>query len=190
MVEGRSIERRKDGDVAQPGAPIQLGFLTVLHEASGYLGGYLVTNSWGRPLEFRVSSAVQPNRVQQILYGTSLPGYLYGELIGKTLVEKTATPAALIFTDRQAVMELRSSVDVPIVWLAAGEAAPEQIGVVIKPATDVRPALVTSLRFAEDVPKVESILEQIGASFDLLEPFSRVREAMTEARKMGVTSRG
>src|SRR5437879_1147063 len=31
---------------------INLGFLTVLHEANGYLGGYLVTNNWGRPLEF------------------------------------------------------------------------------------------------------------------------------------------
>src|SRR5262249_11542133 len=32
--------------------PPTLGFLTVLQEASGYLGGYLVTNLWGRPLEF------------------------------------------------------------------------------------------------------------------------------------------
>jgi hypothetical protein len=190
MVGGRSDLLGKDGTVAQIGTSIQLGFLTVLHEASGYLGGYLVTNSWGRPLEFRVSSAVQPNRVQQILYGTSLPGYLYGELIGKTLVEKTATPAALIFTDRQAVLELRSSVAVPIVWLAAGEAAPDQSGILVKLATDVRPALVTSPRFAEDVTQIESILEQIGVNFDLLEPFSRVREAMTEALKMGVTSRG
>ena len=176
--------------MAQTGAPIQLGFLTVLHEASGYLGGYLVTNSWGRPLEFRVSSAVQPNRVQQILYGASLPSYLYGELIGKTLVEKTTTPAALIFTDREAVLDLRSSVDVPIAWLAAGETVPEQSGIVVKTATEIRPALVTSSRFAEDVSKIEAVLEQIGANFDLLEPFSRVREAVTEARKMGATSRG
>ena len=44
----------------------------MLHEASGYLGGYLVTNTWGRPLEFRLSSAVQPNRVQQILYAGTM----------------------------------------------------------------------------------------------------------------------
>jgi hypothetical protein len=190
MIEGRCNHRRKDGEVVQTSSPIQIGFITVLHEVSGYLGGYLVTNSWGRPLEFRVSSAVQPNRVQQILYGASLPAYLYGELIGKTLVEKTATSAAIIFTDRQAVMELRNSVAAPIVWLAAGETAPEQSGIVVNPATAIRPALVTSPHFATDVPGIESILEQIGAGFDLLEPFSRVREAMTEARKMGATSRG
>ncbi|HLW65051.1 MAG TPA: hypothetical protein VKS79_06980 [Gemmataceae bacterium] len=176
--------------MAQTGSPIQLGFLTVLHEANGYLGGYLVTNSWGRPLEFRVSSAVQPNRVQQILYGASLPAYLYGELIGKTLVEKTATQASLIFTDRQAVLELRNQFEIPILWLAAGEVAAEQDGIVVKPATNARPALVTFSRLSDDVPKIEAVLEQLGDHFDLLEPFSRVREAMTEARKMGVNSRG
>src|SRR5262245_11160690 len=41
--------------LAQTTATLNLGFLTVLHEASGYLGGYLVTNQWGRPLEFRLS---------------------------------------------------------------------------------------------------------------------------------------
>ena len=57
-------------------APLNLGFLTVLHEASGYRGGYLVTNVWGRPLEFRLSTAVQPTRVQQILYGGTLQPYI------------------------------------------------------------------------------------------------------------------
>src|SRR4051812_23734213 len=50
----------------------QLGFLSVLQENGGFLGGYLVTNYWGRPVEFRLSTAVQPNRVQQILYGPTL----------------------------------------------------------------------------------------------------------------------
>ena len=67
-----------------------VGFLSVLHESGGYVGGYLVTNAWGRPLEFRISSAVQPNRVQQVLYGDTLAAYLCGELIGKTLADKPA----------------------------------------------------------------------------------------------------
>ena len=50
-------------------ATLNLGFLMIVHEPNGYAGGYLVTNQWGRPLEFRLSTAVQPNRVQQVLYG-------------------------------------------------------------------------------------------------------------------------
>ena len=57
----------------------QLGFLTIVRDANGFLGGYLVTNLWGRPLEFRLSTAVQPNRVQQILYGHTLNSFICGD---------------------------------------------------------------------------------------------------------------
>ena len=40
-----------------------------------------MTNLWGRPLEFRLSTAVQPNRVQQILYAATLAEYVCGELV-------------------------------------------------------------------------------------------------------------
>ena len=84
-----------------------LGFLTVLHEANGYLGGYLVTNLWGRPLEFRLSTAVQPNRIQQILYGGTLRPYICADLIGKALVEKTSLAVQYVFTDTAAALDLR-----------------------------------------------------------------------------------
>src|SRR5437763_387 len=95
-----------------------LGFLTILHEPSGYLGGYLVTNQWGRPLEFRLSSAVQPNRVHKILYAGTLQPYLCADLIGKTLVEKTPTPAHLVVTDTPACLDLRLRLDLPVLWLS------------------------------------------------------------------------
>src|SRR3954471_18393012 len=104
-------------------AHLHLGFLTVFAEPTGYLGGYLVTNSWGRPLEFRLSTAVQPNKVQQILYAGTLTEYLCADLIGKTLVEKTATPAHLLVTDSPNVLPLRSRVDVPVVAALPAPAA-------------------------------------------------------------------
>src|SRR6202163_2939592 len=100
-----------------------LGFLTILQESGGYLGGYLVTNPWGRPLEFRLSSAVQPNRVQQILYGQSLEPYICGDLLGKTLVDKTATPAQIILTDHPAALDLRLRLDVPVALVHRSDAA-------------------------------------------------------------------
>jgi hypothetical protein len=176
--------------VAQTGAPLQLGFLTVLHEPNGYLGGYLVTNIWGRPIEFRLSTAVQPNRVQQILYGQSLPSYLHGELIGKTLVEKTASPANLIFTDRQAVLDVRNSLDLPVVWVASGELTAEETGILIRPGADRQPALFGHSRHPNDHAAIRAILDQLDTNLDLIEPFGRIREAIAEARKLGVTSRG
>ena len=89
-------------------ATLNLGFLTILHEPTGYLGGYLVTNNWGRPLEFRLSTAVQPNRVQQVLYGATLQPYIFADVIGKTLVEKTGLTVQMIVTDREPALDLRT----------------------------------------------------------------------------------
>jgi hypothetical protein len=163
-----------------------LGFLTVLHESNGYVGGYLVTNIWGRPLEFRLSSAVQPNRVQQILYAATLESYLSADLIGKTLVDKTTVPVQAIVTDREKILELRHRVDYPVVWLAPAEIAQTDGAVEVWPAQSGRGPLRCHSRFPDDAARARDLLGQLDSSFDLVEPFVRIREAIGEARKMGV----
>jgi hypothetical protein len=172
---------------------LNLGFLTILHEANGYLGGYLVTNLWGRPLEFRLSSAVQPNRVQQILYGGTLQPYICADLIGKTLVEKTGAAAQYVFTDREAALDLRLRLEIPVFWLALPNdplgSTMAASGACVRPAANGQGPILCHPRFLADVPAARKLLERLEGSFDLLEPFARIREAMSEARKMGVTSR-
>jgi hypothetical protein len=184
-----------DTAAAAPAAstPPQLGFLTVLHEANGYVGGYLATNSWGRPLEFRLSSAVQPNRVQQALYGGTLEPYVCGELIGKALVDKASVAVQLVVTDREAVLELRRRLDAPVVWLAppddARAAALAATGAAVRPASGGRGPLVHHPRYPGDGPAARELLGRLDAALDLAEPFTRIREAVGEARKLGVAAR-
>jgi len=164
----------------RPAGPLHLGFLTVLREAGGYLGGYLVTNVWGRPIEFRLSSAVQPNRVQQILYAATLEPYVCGDLIGKTLVEKTNTPVDLLVTDREPVLDVRLRVAVPVLLHKPAEAVR---------TTDGCPyAWCCHPRYPQDLAAARGLLERLDASFDLAEPFARIREAIGEARKLGVAN--
>jgi hypothetical protein len=164
-----------------------LGFLTVLQESNGYLGGYLVTNTWGRPLEFRLSTAVQPNRVQQILYASTLRPYICADLIGKTLVDKAGVSVQLILTDTEAVLELRHKLEVPVVWVTGP--ADVVSGPVVLPAKAGRGPVVIHPRFSTDLPVVREMLAGVEGLIDLAEPFTRIREAVGEARKMGVTSR-
>lgn len=167
-----------------------LGFLTVLHESNGYLGGYLVTNVWGRPLEFRLSSAVQPNRVQHILYAGTLEPYICADLIGKTLVDKAAVPVQLLVTDRATVLDLRLKLECPVVCLAAADdpqmMALSERGAVVAPAQAGKGSLLCHPRFPDDVAQTRDLLGRLDAGFDLAEPFVRIREAIGEARKMGV----
>jgi hypothetical protein len=170
-------------------ANLHLGFITVFPEATGYLGGYLVTNSWGRPLEFRLSTAVQPNKVQQILYGTTLTEYLCADLIGKTLIDKTGTPIHLLVTDTPNVLPIRSRVDVPAIATIADGKLPEDREVVTLSHPRSSQPIALDLRWAVDEELVRAILDRVDAALDLAEPFARIREAMGEARKMGVTNR-
>lgn len=173
-------------DLPQPRIELtNLGFLTILHEANGYLGGFLATNVWGRPLEFRLSSAVQPNRVQQILYASTLEPYICADLIGKTLVDKTAVPVQLIVTDRQTVLELRRKVECPVLWLASTEDA-GAAALVVRGAA-VNEKLLCHPQFLGDVATAREHLARLEGTFDLAEPFARIREAIGEARKLGVT---
>ncbi|MCI0380194.1 MAG: hypothetical protein L0215_21630 [Gemmataceae bacterium] len=154
-------------------AATQLGFLSVLREPQGYIGGYLVTNFWGRPLEFRLSSAVQPNRVQQILYGHTLESYVCADLIGKTLIDKTAAAARCILTDCAAVLDLRRRLDTPLALVHSA---------------DAEPAFATHPEFSQDAALCRELRENAG-NFDWNEPFGRVRAALAEARKLGVAAR-
>jgi hypothetical protein len=183
---------REEPAVASPvPAPLNLGFLMIVHEPNGYVGGYLVTNQWGRPLEFRLSTAVQPNRVQQVLYGSTLEPYVCADLIGRTLVEKTSVPAGLILTDCAAALDLRLRLEAPVVWLAAPDdpsaARLSEAGCCVRRAGAGRGAILCHPHFPSDVTVVRELLERLGGLIDPAEPFARIREAMAEARKMGVT---
>ncbi len=121
--------------------------------------------------------------MQQILYGETLPAYVCGELIGKTLIEKTATAAVWIITDNPLALDLRLRLELPVaLWHPAGETVHAPPGLV------VQPNLYCHARFADDVVAIRALIDRLGP-LDLGEPFLRIREAMGEARKMGVTNR-
>jgi hypothetical protein len=175
-------------------ATLNLGFLTILQEEGGYVGGYLVTNLWARPLEFRLSSAVQPNRVQQILYGGTLQPYICADLIGKTLFDKTTTPVQLVLTDKEAVLEMRWSLEVPVIWMAQPGDAVAAVwsgsGAEVRAGSERHGPMFCHPRFPGDVTSVREKLDRLEGIFDFEEPFARIRDAIAEGRKMGAAGRG
>jgi hypothetical protein len=166
---------------------VTLGFLSVAQEATGWAGHYFVTNAWGRPLEFRLTSAVQPNRVQAALYGPTLAEYLHADVIGRTLIEKTSVKPDLIVTDAPAALGLRSRIEIPVIALASAATPVPDSTTFSHPRSST--GLILLNRFAADRPAILALLEQVDTAVDLAEPFARIREAVTEARKMGVTNR-
>jgi hypothetical protein len=73
-------------------------------------------------------------------------------------------------------------VEAPVAWLAPAE-EPRAI------IRTTRGGLVFHPRFQSDAATVRDMLQRIDSTFDLAEPFQRIREAIGEARKLGVASR-
>jgi hypothetical protein len=83
---------------------------------------------------------------------------------------------------------MRLRVDTPVLWLA--NAVADDAAGCIRPANEERPALYRHPTVAADDSAIHQLLGRIETAFDLAEPFDRIREALCEARKMGVANRG
>ena len=160
-----------------------LGFLTVVeHEQHGLFGGYLVLTTGGRPLEFHCTAPVRPNRAQQILFGPTLQSYLYGEQIGQTLINKASAKPLVVCTDLGPALSVRDYVALPVVWVLSPQSTPAELpGMVDLRLGQNRLAVAAARR--DDCQEVSSRLESLAESFDLSEPFARIREAIEEAQR-------
>lgn len=178
-----------------------IGFLTVNEvEGQGLFGGYLVLNAVGRPLEFQCTAPVKANRAQEILYGRTLKPYLYGERIGFALLEKSKIKPALIFTDAEPALSLRTLSSVPVVLVEgddSGAAAAKSRR--LDAAHDRTPPHVHRLHrfhladqrlalpedYRNDENNVVQTWQAFADGFDLFEPFGRIHDAINEARGGG-----
>lgn len=158
---------------------LRLGFLCVVEtESAGFVGGILVTNRLGRPLEFQCTTPVKPNRTQVILYGPTLRSFVSGELIGKTLCERLNARPQLLLVDQPEMLSLRDSLPIPIACLVAEQGRGEL------PDQTLLGVGHNHLSFHSEHPEdhdtARELCEQIPADADLNEPLERVREALEE----------
>ncbi len=170
---------------AVPHDQFRLGFLTAVEDAErGLVGGLLITNRFGRPLEFQCTTPVKANRTQEILFGPQLRPYVLTELIGKTLLEKVGVKPHLVLTESSDLLALRDHVTMPVASLTESADNSEESLSLGK----------QRLRFHEshaaDRTEIAKQAAQIPDTADLKEPFDRVREALgetikTQAAKVG-----
>lgn len=166
---------------------LRLGFLTAIEvPENGFVGGLLVTNHCGRPLEFQCTVPVRPNSTQAILYGPTLAPFILGELIGGTLVEKAGVKPQLILTDRVQILELRNHVEQPV-GLVEPQAQAEDAHEADAPQSIRLGRQIVRFHpsHAEDHLAVSRESRHIPTDADLQEPFERVREALQETLRSG-----
>lgn len=176
----------------QPAAELAIGFYTVEQsEFAGWTGGLLVLNGGGRPLEFQCTLPIRPTRAHEILFGSTLRDYLIGEAIGPLLVSRCRNRPALICCDQPEALQLDTHGPCPLGLVCeAAETDEGPISDDMLPGYDRVELAGSTLRVAvERIDEVRQLVDRLGNLPDLIEPFSRIREAIEEAHKQVARSR-
>lgn len=77
-------------------------YLVTLHEQGSYLGGVMVTDDHGIPLDFKYTVPVVPTKVQKIIYGSVLEQYIRNHVvIGALAKELVQQPPFFVVPQHQ-----------------------------------------------------------------------------------------
>jgi hypothetical protein len=139
--------------------------------SGGRRGGYLLTTEYGRPLEFHYTTEVRFRGPQRVLYGAASGRRLDVELFALPLVDRQFAPPQIVFVDDEWLLGLRESTPAPVVALIECDAV----------GCEPWQALVHD-RHRHDLSAFEAVRTLCPPSFDWLEPFARLTEALAELR--------
>lgn len=158
-----------------------LGYLTFVEIPNlGIVGGYLIVDRRARPVEFHCTAPVQPNRTQEILFGSSLRCTLYCDQIGRALLNQSSTDPSLLVTDEVQATELRSMASTALALLAS-DLPPRNVGESLKIGGY---AFTTAPGFEADQRQIRELLAGVAeGGWDLAEPLGRIRAAVHEAQR-------
>jgi hypothetical protein len=135
-------------------------------------GGCLVTDSNTHPLEFRVSGAIRPTNLQRILYGESLNEYIRNDLLGLPMIQALDNKPNIILVREAEFLKLRPRLDVPVIWVTVTD--------------DGKPGLRTLPGHEHEAEASAGVLPARLRGKGIMEPFSRIRNALEEAHGLKV----
>ncbi len=170
---------------------IKLAYFMAVKEGASYLGGLLVTDTSGIPLDFRYTEPITPTHLQSILYGKSLEPHLKEEVIQKTLLKELKTPPDLFILSatelaggwsgdaKCPVLAVQKSQEAPLVKVGTTfRAGPRDILLQLaEGAAPLRVMFAASVDAAAQEQAMAKLLEA-GYHMDLTEPLERVTVAL------------
>jgi len=168
----------------------KVGYITsyILTDDS-YLGGLMITDSYGIPLEFKYTEPIRPTKIQKILYGQALEKYIKKEVIFLNLLSNVTEKPDLLITQEEVMLELVGSLNYPVVSLEETSLAPlVEVGVVqdinkkefvLQVSPSGSPIRVTLMDANQESKiKVQTMILELEESMNLIEPLARVEGAL------------
>lgn len=164
------------------------GYLVVLADDGGtYVGGLMVTDTSGLPVDFRFTDPVTPTRLQRVLYGGVLDRYLRTEVVLRTLMDALEQPPSLLVVDDPGLLD--EPIDIcPMAFVGPSRSDPlGPVGTrsgqgsntfLLQTSETGHPLRITLPSESGDEEHVGTTLAELGTRMDILEPLERVRAAL------------
>jgi hypothetical protein len=94
-----------------------IGYLESREFNGKFLGGLLVVDKQGIPVEFQYTEPVVPDKIQKIIYGKSMNRYLKAEVIARTLWKNLGSKPGLLVVNDNLLFSIWEELKVPMVQL-------------------------------------------------------------------------
>mgnify|MGYP001617046681 CR=1 FL=1 len=160
-----------------------------------FRGGVLVTDAHGKPLEFRCTSAIQPTAVQKTLYGGTLRAHMSVELTARPLLAALKEKPDAVLVAQEDFIELRKLIETPLLIVSKQGSTvatqqdadkPTKSELLASPSGKFEPVTVTChWQHANDIDSTLPDLGSLFSRFDLIEPFTRITNALKLLHEKG-----
>ena len=176
-----------DQQPASPQASIAFLGYREFDDGEAYRGAILVTDEWGKPLEFRCTAPVRPTQLQRTLYGKSLLPHILTELIGAPLVSSVREKPQLILIADESYFDVRHKVSTPVIRVTRNggtKAKPDDQSksksLLLQSASGkfAQVEVEAHWKFVADLESSGERLRDLFGRWDLTEPFQRLAEGL------------
>lgn len=172
---------------------VNIGYLGFLSSGSNtYLGGLMVCDAKGFPVEFRYSEPITPTRVQQVLYGNVLDKYIKIDVIAENLIKSVTTSFNVMIVQEEQTLEHKFTSGFVVIRLSPTKSPSlntqgENIKIkdkeyLLQASTNSNPIRVqfaSSYKLEEtEIKSTLETLSKVGLTMDVDEPLSRVYRAL------------
>jgi len=165
------------------------GYLVTLYENGAFLGGLMITNDRGIPIDFKYTDPVTPSKVQRIIYGSVLEQYIRNHVIIGAILKETVNQPSFYVASPHQLFEIQEANSLPMISVQRTQFAAlgEKGGVsrskdnecLLQGWSDPHPLRV--LFGATPVDQQEAIIKDLihlSRHMDLAEPLERLEKAL------------
>jgi len=183
--------RAHQQETAMAAAKTTVGYVLSMAVADNvFMGGAMVTDTQGLPLEFRYTEPVRATKLQRVLYGDVLEKYIHGDVVAANLISRLeqkpelflvgdmALLPALMAGGKKAALLLPTRLPPLKEWGAEQETAADEV--LLQVSETGSPLRVRFAADMDDARKAETVraVVEISRTMDALEPLSRLEAAV------------